>query len=246
MRVVGCWFLSMDSFYGADLLCESISELSFKRDEELNGIDGMFSHVSDSCSGLGFVRGHFIEAEVSSASMEGHEPSLDVDSMAFAEAVVVEPEEEFPVVDLTVDVDAKAMLVKSALPEMVDVHIQVAGSLVEVVVPAASVGSLSKGLGKGPSVEILLLQPLRPHFEAFYAGEDDLSPDQEAALKELEAKMGSGWFGCGRKNASGGRVRAGKFLPADSSFVEALEGGGDNPSKKQNVWAMNRMEDFCF
>jgi hypothetical protein len=41
-------------------------------------------------------------------------------------------------------------------------------------------------------------------------------------------------------------VRSGDFLPSDASFVDALEGGGgDNPLKKQDVRAMNHLEDFC-
>jgi hypothetical protein len=79
----------MDSFYGADFLCESMGDLSFNLVVEDSGLEGLYNHVSDSVSseplGEAFV-------EVSSVGVEGG-TKLDIDGIHFVDSVVVEPEE---------------------------------------------------------------------------------------------------------------------------------------------------------
>jgi hypothetical protein len=111
------WSLEMDSFYGADLLCESLTGLSFNMGLENSSMDSLLSHgnasinsdpLEDAC------------IEVDSVRVESGGPVLDIDGNEFADAVLVEvvgPDSgEMPVVDLTVEVDGEAFLCEEVSP----------------------------------------------------------------------------------------------------------------------------------
>jgi hypothetical protein len=90
-----------------------------KPDGEKGLLDGIFSHV-----------GNFICSDLDKDCFIG----LSIlDGLAFADLVVVEVvESKVPILDLTVDIDADAMLVQRVAPKKIKANIEIARALAKV------------------------------------------------------------------------------------------------------------------
>jgi hypothetical protein len=71
--------------------------------------------------------------------------------------------------------------------------------------------------------------------EAFMVEEDN----DDVLLAKLDAELGPGWA----VEVSRGK-KSNEFFGPDKNFREKLLAGGDNPSKKMDSWALNRVADF--